>query len=91
MAKREQAKRNMDQLAAQLADLQYTVKILSDQVQEMHEQLRNRHDARCSRYCHLPMPTSVQASPSLDDNNDSSSNVDTDEDLERSTGKETSM
>lgn len=80
-AKREQAKRNMDHLETQLAKLQDTVELLSDQLQAMHAELRDRNK-HCSCHCRPPPPQStasdVQPLGSLegDNNNVDSSKED---------------
>lgn len=61
-AKREQAKRNMDHLETQLAKLQETVELLSDQLQAMHAELRDR-DRHCSCHCRSPATTASVVPP----------------------------
>jgi hypothetical protein len=78
-AKREQAKRNMDHLETQLAKLQDTVELLSDQLQAMHAELRER-DKHCPCHCRPPPPQStasdVQPLGSLDDDNNADTSKD---------------
>ncbi|QKX57808.1 uncharacterized protein TRUGW13939_04928 [Talaromyces rugulosus] len=78
-AKREQAKRNMDHLETQLAKLQDTVELLSDQLQAMHAELRER-DKHCPSHCRPPPPQStasdVQPLGSLDGDNNAETSKD---------------